>query len=154
MTILNDKTIEKYIEEGALLTSAETKFITPNGYDLRVDKIRVNGVETEESAEIPAKTHFYVSTMESAALPDNISGQLWIRTSYARKGVIGSFGFIDAGYRGQLTLCFYNASTESIHLAREDRIAQIVFNTMSDYATKNYEKRSGNYQNSKGIRLQ
>lgn len=154
MAVLNDREIEERIRKGVLITGEyDIKLVTPNGYDVRAENIRVSGIERKDGADIPSRNQFFVSTMETIALPADISAQIWIRSSYARKGIIGSFGFIDAGFRGQLTLSFYNSSDESLHISKGERIAQVVFLIMSSPAERDYSMRSGNYQNSSGIKL-
>jgi dCTP deaminase len=76
---------------------------------------------------------------------------MFTRSSFARRGILGSFGFVDAGFRGQLTLSFYNSSSDPLKLKAGDRIAQIVFHRIDQPVERNYEQRSGNYQNSSGI---
>ena len=154
MTVLNDREIEDRIGKGLLITGEyDIKLVTPNGYDVRADIIRVSDKEMKEGAEIPSKSHFFISTMETISLPADITAQIWIRSSYARKGILGSFGFIDAGFRGQLTLSFYNSSEEGLHISRGERVAQVVFLAMSSPSERDYSSRSGNYQNSSGIKL-
>ncbi|MCL4451201.1 MAG: dCTP deaminase [Candidatus Thermoplasmatota archaeon] len=154
MAVLNDREIEERIRKGNLITGEyDIKLVTPNGYDVRAESIRVSGMERKDGADIPSRNQFFVSTMETIDLPADISAQIWIRSSYARKGIIGSFGFIDAGFRGQLTLSFFNSSDESLHISRGERIAQVVFMIMTSPAERDYSMRSGNYQNSSGIKL-
>ncbi len=154
MTVLNDRVIGEMIAKGSLICgNLDTKLITPNGYDIRADKIRIPGSDADQGGDIMPMTNFFISSMETINLPDNMTAGIWIRSSYARKGVIGSFGFIDAGFRGQLTLSFFNASPEKVRIVRGDRIAQVVFFQMLSPADHDYSDRSGNYQDSKGIKL-
>jgi dCTP deaminase len=154
MAVLNDREIEDRIRQGMLITGDyDIKLVTPNGYDVRADIIRVSDMEKKDAADIPSNSHFFISTMETINLPPDITAQIWIRSSYARKGIIGSFGFIDAGFRGQLTLSFYNSSGEPLRISRGERVAQVVFLAMSSAAERDYSSRSGKYQNSSGIKL-
>jgi dCTP deaminase len=154
MAVLNDREIENRIRQGMLITGDyDIKLVTPNGYDVRADMIRFSGIEKKEFADIASSRHFYISTMETINLPPDITAQIWIRSSYARKGIIGSFGFIDAGFRGQLTLSFYNASEDFVRISRGDRVAQVVFLAMTSAADRDYSSRSGRYQDSSGIKL-
>ena len=154
MSVLSDSSIISMIESGSLLTGdVDTKGITPNGYDLRIAITRLEGGKDCEDILIPPKTSFLVSSLERIELPPHISASIWIRSSYARRGVIGSFGYVDAGFHGNLTLSFYNSSSSPIQLKKGDRIAQIVFNIMDQSVEKTYDQRSGNYQNSSGIKI-
>ena len=154
MSVLSDSTIIAMIESGSLLTGdVEKKSITPNGYDLRIALVRPEGGEDCDDILIAPKASFFVSSLERIELPPHISASIWIRSSYARRGVIGSFGYVDAGFHGNLTLSFYNSSSSPIQLKKGDRIAQIVFHRMDQSVDKTYDKRSGNYQNSTGIKI-
>ncbi len=155
MAILSDRTISEYVEKGYLIGEGfDPLCLTPNGYDLRIDKLRLmEGKEDLEEGIVPPASPFFVSTIERMAMPDNVGGQMWIRSSYARKGVLGSFGFIDAGFNGNLTLSFFNGSTNPLEIRRGDRIAQVVFMLLTSESDVSYEGRSGNYQHSKGITL-
>lgn len=152
--ILSDKTIRKHVLDGRLISSNFADgSLTPNGYDLRIGSVMIPPGTPENSATVPASSRFLVSTMEEVYCTEDICGQLFIRSSYARKGIFSSFGFVDAGFRGELTLSFYNASSEPITISRGERIAQIVFMNVDESVELNYENRSGNFQNSKGIRI-
>ena len=154
MSVLSDSSIISMIESGSLLTGdVDRKGITPNGYDLRIAITRLEGGKDCEDILIPPKTGFLVSSLERIELPPHISASIWIRSSYARRGVIGSFGYVDAGFHGNLTLSFYNSSNNPIQIKKGDRIAQIVFTLMDQSVDKTYDKRSGNYQNSSGIKI-
>ena len=96
---------------------------------------------------------FYVSTIEKVELPNYISAQLWLRTSWIRKGIIAGLGKVDAGFKGTLTFMGYNVSNSDIELSISDRFVQIVFETLHSPALISYEKRSGNYQGQNGITL-
>ena len=64
-----------------------------------------------------------------------------------------SFGKVDAGFHGTLTLSAYNASEKEVEIPIGDRFAQIVFEMLITVSAKTYEKRSGNYQGQRGVNL-
>jgi dCTP deaminase len=126
--------------------------LTPNGYDLSVDRVRLAGSTREEDeAEIQERTQFSVLTKEEVSLGDQICASLWLRSSWARKGVIGSFGKVDAGFAGNLVLSLFNGSSERFTIAKDERLVQIVFERMDRPAARNYSRRSGTYQNQKTL---
>jgi len=117
------------------------------------------GLEQVRALHRPAPD-VIAKTMNEAAvaeirnsLPDDICAQLWMRTSYIRKGVLATFGKIDAGFEGTLTLGAYNATDDVIEVPIGDRFCQMVFETLSSPSAKSYEKRSGHYQGQTGITL-
>lgn len=130
--------------------------LTPNGYDLRVSEISVpssNSSWSEGVAEIPPQIMFFVGTLESIRLPDDIAGQLWARTTWIRKGIIVGVGKVDAGFEGNLTFTAFNSSDSTVEIPIGARFVQIVFETLHSPASLTYEKRSGHYQGQRGITL-
>ncbi|HKM13981.1 MAG TPA: dCTP deaminase [Candidatus Methanomethylophilaceae archaeon] len=157
MVVLSDIDIAHGISTGYLgISNFSEKGLTPNGYDLRISEISVRGVpdvKTEGTVTIPPQTMFYVSTLERVRLPVGLCAQLWLRTTWIRKGIIGAFGKIDAGFEGTLTLGAYNATDEPIELPIGERFCQMIFETLSSDSGKDYAERSGNYQGQTGITL-
>ena len=157
MTVLSDKDIENSIESDNLgIEPYNPKNLTPNGYDLSIDEVFIK--KTDEHikngvAKIPAQTWFAISTKEFVKMGPQITSQLWIRSSYARKGVMASFGKVDAGFHGTLTISCFNSNDEELEIPIGDRFCQIVFEHLSSVPSELYDKKSGNYQNQKGIKL-
>ena len=88
-----------------------------------------------------------VPTLEWVELPMDIAGTLRCRSSMGRRGVILGAGFIDPGFRGQLTLCMTNFGLDTISIQKNDRIVQMILHEVRD-GTRLY---SGRYQDSKGV---
>ncbi len=154
MGALSDRDIKALVDKGYLIEeNFVEKNLTPNGYDLTIGEVKVNSDAVSEEAMVPGTSRFLVSSREFMNLTNDVIGMIWIRSSYARKGVLGSFGLVDAGFRGNLTLTFYNSSPDEISVRAGDRIAQIVFVRLESSVDKSYSERSGNYQNSRGISL-
>jgi dCTP deaminase len=152
MAIYSDRKLMDLVERGIIISENFSQdSLTPNGYDLRIGLIRLPGMDDSTEAEIPPMTFFHVSTMECINMPGDAVGEIWIRSTYARKGLIASFGAVDSGFRGNLTLSFFNASRSPIIISRGERIAQIIFHGTDQQVEKKYQERSGNYQNSRGI---
>ena len=158
MAVLSDIDIAHGLSTGYLgISNFSEKSLTPNGYDLRISEISIRGdseIRTDGTVTIPPRTMFYVSTLERVRLPSGLCAQLWLRTSWIRKGIIGAFGKIDAGFAGTLTLGAYNATDEPIDIPITERFCQMVFETLSSDSGKDYSKRSGNYQGQTGVTLE
>jgi len=158
MTVLSDRDIVKGVRDGTIgISDWNDKSLTPNGYDVRVAEISINGIvhgAEKKTVKVPSKTMFYVSTIERVRMADDICGNLWLRTTWIRKGVIAAFGMVDAGFEGTLTLGSYNSSSKDIDIPIGERYCQLVFHTMSSSSEKSYEKRSGHYQNQAGVTLE
>jgi len=157
MAVLSDKNIRELIRNGELsIEPFVEKNLTPNGYDLTIDEIYIKKTDQyikDSIAKIPPLTWFAVSTREFVKMGAKVVSQLWIRSSYARKGIIASFGKVDAGFHGTLTISCFNASHEEVEMPIGDRFCQIVFEELSSKPEELYENRSGNYQNQRGIKL-
>ena len=105
-------------------------------------------------ARIPPNVRFVVSTDEIVDLGPAVTGSLWLRTTWIRRGVLASFGKVDAGFRGTLTFGALNANdSETLELPIGERFAQIGFEDLSSPAERVYAERSGHYQNQRGVRL-
>lgn len=109
----------------------------PASYDLRAaqDYTLERGVMT------------LIATMEWVELPGDIAATLRCRSSYARRGLLLSGGFVDPGFRGHLTLCLLNMGQESVPISASDRIVQMIFSEV----TVGDDVYNGRYQDSYGV---
>jgi dCTP deaminase len=157
MSILSDSDItSRLLSRELKIDPFFEKNLTPNGYDLTIAEIAIPNLDVHAKdgvVEIPPLTWFAVSTEEYVKLSARVTASLWIRTSHARKGVMASFGKIDAGFEGTLTLSSFNSSDKTITLSIGDTYAQMVFEEMSSEPKALYEERSGHYQGQRGVRL-
>ena len=154
MTVLSDEAILSALDVGELeIEPFNGGNLTPNGYDLTIEEIEIPNTQATSKGEliIPPGKRFAVSTKERIACGPNVCAQLWLRTSWARKGIVCSFGKIDSGFDGTLTLLGFNAGDEDVKLSTGETFAQMVFEMMSGPANSLYSERSGNYQNQSGI---
>jgi dCTP deaminase len=153
--LLSDADILQYRAKGEIeIEPFDPDYLTPNGYDVSVDEVVVPAGEGgPRPGKIPPATRFAVSTRERVRLGRHVAGQIWLRTTWARRGVVASFGMIDAGYSGTLTFGAFNAASESLALPIGERFAQVVFLTLDSPASETYERRSGTYQGQKGVTL-
>jgi dCTP deaminase len=88
-----------------------------------------------------------VSSLEWVELSGNLAGTLRCRSSLGRKGILLGAGFVDPGFRGQLTLCLTNMGDADIEICQNERIVQMVLHEVRG-GTQLY---NGRYQDSKGI---
>ena len=159
MAVLSDRDILNAMESKRLRIGGFTpESLTPNGYDLAIAEVAIVAAKEETvregTAKVPPQTRFAVSTLEVVDLGPDITATLWLRTTWARKGVLASFGKVDAGFRGTLTLAALNANASlPLELRIGERFAQIVFEDLTSPAEKAYAERSGHYQDQRGVRL-
>ena len=107
MSILSDEAILAALDVGQIeIEPFDSENLTPNGYDLSIKEIEIHKGRKVTDGEliIPVGKRFAVSTKERIACGPNVCAQLWLRTSWARKGIMCSFGKIDSGFKGNLTL--------------------------------------------------
>jgi len=108
----------------------------PASYDLRA----------ADDTLLPRGTCTLVPSLEWVELPPDVAGTLRCRSSFGRRGVLMGAGFVDPGFRGQLTLCLTNMGSEDIGMHKNDRIVQMIL-----YEVRNGNQRySGRYQDSSG----
>ena len=87
-----------------------------------------------------------VASLERVELPADVAGTLMCRSSFGRRGVLIGGGFVDPGFRGQLTLCLVNTGPEDIPLTQGERVVQIIMHEVNA-GKRAYE---GRYQDSNG----
>jgi len=158
MAVLSDLDIEQALQQGALgIEPFVQKNLTPNGYDLSIEEVFIRKTDQHIKkgiAVIPPLTWFAISTKEFVKMGPQITSQLWIRSSYARKGILASFGKVDAGFHGTLTFGCFNAGDTDVEIPIGDRFCQIVFEHLEQAPKALYHERSGTYQNQRGVTLQ
>lgn len=157
MALLSDGDIRRYRAKGELsIDPFDERHLTPNGYDVTVEEVLLpaSGEKgTAGTVHVPPMSHFAVSTREVVHMGRHLAGQIWLRTTWARRGVVASFGMIDAGFSGTLTFGAFNAGAGPLLVPVGERFAQVVFLTLESPASETYEKRSGAYQGQRGVTL-
>ncbi|UZE92746.1 MAG: dCTP deaminase [Methanosarcinales archaeon] len=134
--ILSSKEIKRRIENDLVIEPFGEESLQPASYDLRA------GVDVT----ILPKTLKLMSSLEYVELPHDVAGVLRTRSSYARKGLVLGGGFIDPGFRGNLTLCLSNMSEKEIELKKGERIVQMLLLQVKAPS----EAYNGQYQDSRG----
>jgi dCTP deaminase len=157
MSILSDADIRAAIGRGDIdIDPFREDRLTPNGYDLEIAEVLLPDVGerwTDGTASVPAMTRFMVSTRERMRLGPGLTAQLWLRTTWARRGVLASFGKIDAGFDGTLTFGAFNASATPLEVPIGDAFSQLVIEELSGTAEAVYAERSGHYQDQRGVTM-
>jgi len=164
--ILSDKTIFKMLAEKTLIIEPiDKEQIQPASVDIRlgntfciVEDSPTGIINLEKEIEykrIVSDTYILLpnqfvlaTTMEYFNLPNNITAFVEGRSSLGRMGLfIQNAGWVDPGFKGEITLELYNANRCAIELKAGRRIGQLVFAKMDDTALKPY---NGKYQGQKG----
>ncbi|MCM0607176.1 MAG: dUTP diphosphatase [Xanthomonadaceae bacterium] len=79
-----------------------------------------------EDVVIPAGAGKMARTGVAIALDLGYVGLIADRSSLAKKGLKTAGGVIDAGYRGEIQVVFWNLSREEILIRKGDRMAQLL----------------------------
>lgn len=106
-------------------------------------EIKYRTIEAD-SITIPPHSFLLATTQEYVELPDDVTAFVEGRSSIGRIGLfIQNAGWVDPGFKGQITLELYNANSLPIRLQAGRRICQLVFCKMDDLAKTPY---NGKYQ--------
>lgn len=164
--ILSDKTITKMLEEKRLVIEPITpEQIQPASVDIRLgntfsvvdetstgiitlkNEIQYKTITTDTYLIMPGQ-FVLATTVEYFALPNNLTAFVEGRSSLGRMGLfIQNAGWVDPGFKGEITLELFNANKCAIELKAGRRIGQLVFAEMDDYALHPYR---GKYQDQRG----
>ena len=164
--ILSDKTILKILENKSLtITPVEKEQIQPASVDVRLgntfsivedmsrgilsldNEIVYKTITADTYVLLPGQ-FVLASTMEYFELPDNLTAFVEGRSSLGRIGLfIQNAGWVDPGFRGEITLELFNANRCAIELKAGRRVGQLVFAQLDDTALNPY---SGKYQGQRG----
>ena len=161
--LLSDRSIREAIESGRIIIDPwDESLLQPASVDLRLgSKMRVfrnsrvpyidvkqELPELTEEVEIHEDTPFYLHPHEFAlgvieeriCLPDDIAARLDGKSSLGRLGLLvhSTAGWVDPGWRGNLTLELSNVSGSPITLYAGMRVSQISFMELSTPAEKPY----------------
>ena len=164
--ILSDQTIRRMLEEKSLVIEPlEAQQIQPASVDIRLGdtfsivedsstgiitldrEIRYKTIRTDKYLLLPGQ-FVLATTMEYIALPDDLTAFVEGRSSLGRMGLfIQNAGWVDPGFRGEITLELYNANRCAIELTAGRRVGQLVFARMDAPALRPYD---GKYQGQRG----
>ena len=164
--ILSDKTITSMLQERSLVIEPVTpEQIQPASVDIRLgntfsvvdetstgiitlkNEIQYKTITTDTYLIMPGQ-FVLATTMEYFELPNNLTAFVEGRSSLGRMGLfIQNAGWVDPGFKGEITLELFNANKCAIELKVGRRIGQLVFAQMDDYALRPYQ---GKYQDQRG----
>lgn len=164
--ILSDKTIRNMLKEGTLgISPLDETQIQPASVDVRLgdtfsivedsstgiitmnSEIRYKTIQTDTYLLLPGQ-FVLATTMEYFVLPDDLTAFVEGRSSLGRMGLfIQNAGWVDPGFRGEITLELYNANRCAIELKAGRRVGQLVFAKMDQAAENPYR---GKYQGQTG----
>ncbi len=164
--ILSDRTIMDMIVEKTLkITPLSEEQIQPASVDIRLgntfsivddtpsgiitldSEIKYKTITAEKYLILPGQ-FVLATTMEFFELPDDLTAFVEGRSSLGRMGLfIQNAGWVDPGFKGEITLELFNANRCAIELTAGRRVGQLVFAKMDRTAQDPY---NGKYQGQTG----
>ena len=151
----------KELKEKATKMKLEGKVVNPES--MNIDPLDTRDPDDEAFVEmniqggyidIPPTAFLLCTTVERVEIPDNLVARVEGKSTLARMGlsVHSTAGYIDPGFKGQVTLEVFNHSPRAVRLYVDDFVCQLVFEMASDSAERPYgcESRNSKYQNQKG----
>ena len=162
--VLSDRTIREELDSGRIVIDPLGEgCIQPASVDLRLDMdllelvpsegysfvdVREDASPLTRTAHIPDPAPYILrpgqfvlaSTIESVELPDDVVARLEGKSSLGRLGLMihSTAGYVDPGWKGQLTLEISNVANVSITLYYGMRISQISFLRLTTPAERPY----------------
>ncbi len=160
--ILSDTTIKNMLQDRSLVVDPINDLsIQPASIDCRIGKhyllvdhnnmgiinmskeIKYKELEND-TITLPAHSFILATTIEYIELPNNLTAFVEGRSSIGRLGLfIQNAGWVDPGFKGNITLELYNANSLPIKLQAGRRVCQLVFCKMDNKAETPY---TGKYQ--------
>lgn len=164
--ILSDKTILKMLEAHTLsISPLNQEQIQPASVDIRLgdtfsvvedssagiitldNKTAYKTIQSDTYLLLPGQ-FVLATTMETFDLPDNLTAFVEGRSSLGRLGLfVQNAGWVDPGFKGEITLELFNANRCAIELKSGRRVGQLVFAELDGSALHPYR---GKYQGQKG----
>ena len=144
--ILSDRTIFEMVENGRLVIKPlEREQVQPASVDIRLGntfcivedsptgivsldrEISCKTIQTDTYLLLPGQ-FVLATTVEYFELPDDLTAFVEGRSSLGRMGLfIQNAGWVDPGFKGEITLELYNANRCAIELKAGRRVGQLVF---------------------------
>lgn len=159
--ILSDRDIVRELEMGSLrIIPLKDEDIQPCSVDLHLGKelMTIDGKKidiSQDSYHLKPNEFILGYVDEYVEIPSHLCGQVDGRSSIARLGVSihQTGGYIDAGFRGNITLEIYNCSDKTFELFLGDSICQLIMHRLSSKCIRPYgcDAIGSKYQDSEGV---
>lgn len=168
--VLSDEDIKKRIGKDDLVIEPYNEDnVEPASVDLRLGEdhksVRALGVielgdddnsifheELDSELTVHPDQLILSTTLERVEIPDDMVARVLGRSSLGRLGISvhQTAGYIDPGFKGQITLEIVNEGPVPVTISPGQRICQIVFEELSSPAMEPYGHEKSQYQNQSG----
>lgn len=132
--------------EFGIINTRKIEKIDTRNMDKYDEVIQKEEHSPEEGVVIHPGEFILGSTLENIKVPDNLVARVEGRSSYGRLGIIvhATAGYVDPGFEGDITLEIQNLGNAPVKLYPEERVCQIVFETMTSEAREPYGDKTDN----------
>lgn len=157
--VLSDRDIKQRLNTSSLIHPVKDEYLQPCSVDVHLSHILINLDKqeydlTDEDYVLQPGEFILGSTFEEVNIPDDLVAQLDGKSSIARLGidVHKTAGWIDAGFRGNITLEIKNDSDKPFILEYMMAIGQVIFFTLTSPVERPYgtDGLNSKYQDSTG----
>lgn len=155
MAVLSDRSIRERLRIGeiipaALHDSSVYDAVQPASLELTISDsvVRPDGRALMRAEDEVDRNRIHLrpgefllgSTREMVSIPNDLLARVEGKSSWARKGIMVhvTAGFIDPGFRGQITLELYNLSTVTHTIPVGSRVAQLALEELDRPADRPY----------------
>lgn len=159
--ILSDQTIIERLTNGDLIIEpVNINKIQPCSIDLHLAASLKNihgyeySLDLNDSYILNPQEFILGSTIEHVEIPHDLVGIVDGKSSIGRLGILIHItaGYIDSGFKGNITLEIYNVSNKPFQLKKDMSICQLILETLTTPVNRPYghPELNNHYQNSKG----
>lgn len=161
LTTLQEQSLEF---DEPFLEPFDPELVQPTSVDLRLDinfrRLNWDGVEVAKWSEkkeayryrVPPLGFRLANTMEIVHLPSICAGRVEGKSTFGRKGLLthSQAGFVDPGFKGQITLELFNATDQDIWLECGKPIVQLCVWALHSRPARTYGEAGNHYQDQRG----
>jgi dCTP deaminase len=131
--------------ERTISPSGKSYGLSSAGYDIRVDKFKVEGFpDLQDRVRMQAGDFVLASSLERIKMPPHLIAIVHDKSSWAREGLAIQNTVLEPGWEGYITLelSFHRPAT-AVVIKQGDPIAQLIFHLLSEPTEQPY---GGKYQ--------
>lgn len=147
---LYDRTVYDAVQPASLELTISDSVIRPHGHK----PLRVEAEADKNRIYIRPREFLLGSTRETVHIPNDLLARVEGKSSWARRGIMVhvTAGFIDPGFRGQITLELYNLSSVTQVILVGSRVAQLALEELDRPTDRPYGSPGlgSHYQGQKG----
>lgn len=135
-------------DEFKIFTDVNSIIVDPKAFDKKAF-VDFNG----DICIIPPNSFVLARSLEKINMPNNVTGVVLGKSTYARVGLVTNFTPLEAGWRGYITIEISNTTPLPAKIYAGEGVAQILFFESDEDCEVSYADRGGKYQDQTGITL-